>query len=174
MAWFHIALGLLLLVGACARPPAPLAVSPLAEVTVEQARQHDAGGQRVRWGGTIAAVTPRRDETCLEVVSRPLDDQARPRRTDQTDGRFIACAPGFYDPAIHTQGREVTVVGTVQSPTEGTIGEYAYRYARLAAERVYLWPERETQRVVYYGPWVEPLWYPYWGPWPYYPWPYRW
>ncbi len=155
-------------IGACAKPPPMLSGGPFSEISVLDAQARDLTGQRVRWGGSIVATTPQRDETCFEVVSRPLDREARPRRTDESDGRFLACAKGFFDPAVYAAGREVTVVGALQTPTVGKIGEYDYRYPRVAAEHVFLWPQRELIEPYYvYAPWPDPFWYPFWRPWPY-------
>ena len=158
--------------GACATPPAVLSRGTFAEVTVQGAQATDLSGQRVRWGGSIVVTTPEKDQTCFEVVSRPLDRRARPRLTDQSDGRFLACAPGFFDPAVYAAGREITVVGSLQTSTMRQIGEYEYRYPRVAAEEVFLWPKREPIPPYYfygppYGPWPDPFWYPMWRPWPY-------
>ncbi len=157
-------LPLVLLASACAHPPAQLAKGPFADITVAQAQQQDPVGQRVRWGGSIVATNTNPDATCFEVVSRPLDAEARPRQTDQTEGRFIACAAGFYDPAVYASGRELTVVGTLRAATVGKIGQHDYRYPRVSAEHVHLWPQREVEwSPVYYRPWVDPFWYPYWA-----------
>ena len=154
----------LLLLDACAHPPAQLAVGPFADIRVGQAQEQDLIGQRVRWGGTIVATDTNKDDTCFEVVSRPLDDQARPRQTDETEGRFIACAAGFYDPAIYASGREITVVGALEAAAVGKIGQHDYRYPRVNAEHVHLWPQREMEwPQVYYRPWIDPFWYPYWA-----------
>ncbi len=154
--------------GACAKPPATLSGGPFAEISVLDAQTRDLTGQRVRWGGSIVVTTPEKDATCFEIVSRPLDGEARPRRTDESDGRFLACANGFFDPAVYAAGREVTVVGTLQTPTVRKIGEYEYRYPRVAAEHVFLWPKREPVEAYYVsGPWPDSFWYPFWGPWPY-------
>ena len=112
--------------------------------------------------------TPEKDQTCFEVVSRPLDREARPRLTDESAGRFLACAAGFFDPAVYSAGRDISVVGTLQAPAVGKIGDYEYRYPRVAAEHVFLWPKREAvQAYYYYDPWLNPFWYPVWRPWPY-------
>ena len=104
------------------------------------------------------------------MVERPLDAVARPRDTDESGGRFIACAPGFYDPVVYEKGREITVVGVVDAPATGTIGEYEYQFARLKAERVYLWSKRQPYPTDVYviNPWG---WTPYWGAFgrPYFP-----
>ncbi len=161
---------LLAFVNACAKPPAPLA-GAYPEISLREAQQGGLTGQRVRWGGTIVSTTPGKEDTCCEILERPLNAEARPRHTDESDGRFIACAPGFYDPAVYAQGREVTIVGTLQEPEMRKIGEHEYRYPKIAAEKVYLWPQREPARSYYY-PWPDPFWYPAWGPWPYGTWYY--
>jgi len=153
---------------ACVKPPAMLSGGAFSEATVEEAQARDLTGQRVRWGGSIVATDPGKDETCFELVGRPLDREARPRQTDQSDGRFLACAGGFFDPAVYAEGREISVVGTLQATTVRKIGEYEYRYPHVLAENVYLWPKREPLPAYYYnGPWAGPPWYSIWGPWPY-------
>lgn len=169
MRRFAITPVLLVLVSACAKPPAPLA-GTYAEISLRDVQQRGLAGQRVRWGGAIVATTPEKDETCFEILQRPLDAQARPRHTDESDGRFIACALGFYDPAVYANGREVTIIGTLQEAQVRKIGEHEYRYPTVAAEKVYLWPQRErSPAYYYYPPWPDPFWYPAWGPWPYGP-----
>jgi outer membrane lipoprotein len=91
-----------------------------------------------------------------------LDAVARPRDTDQSGGRFLACASGFYDPAVYEKGREITVVGLVEAPETRRIGEYEYQCARVKAEHVYLWAKRQPYPTEVYviNPWG---WPPYWG-----------
>jgi outer membrane lipoprotein len=154
----------LVALAACARPPQRLAgeFPPIAPADVQQGGHV---GEHVRWGGLIVATTPREDETCIEVVSLPLDRRARPRLVDETFGRFRGCVPGFYDPEIYAVDREVTVVGTVEGVERGTVGEQAYDFPRIAAEAVHLWPERPPYA---YGPYAMSVygfypWYPFWG-----------
>jgi outer membrane lipoprotein len=144
---------------ACMRPPRPLE-GEFPPLTVADAQQGEHAGERVRWGGTIVATRPERDRTCIEVVSKPLDRRARSILTDQTYGRFEACARGFYDPEIYAEGREVTVVGTIEGTRAGKVGDYDYPFPRVDAEWVYLWPERRPERAYYYDPYP---WYPWWG-----------
>src|SRR5262249_22563272 len=152
-----VLLVVLLSLAACARPPAPLqgAFSPLA---TGAALQPGTVGEHVRWGGQIVSTTPQNESTCFEVVSKPLDQRARPRWTDQTDGRFVACAPGFYDPSVYEPGREITVAGRVEAPTNGKVGAADYTFPSMLADTVYLWPKRVPRQLAYY---------PYWGPYPY-------
>lgn len=164
-------LGVLALLGAagCARPPVEIDRGPFAAISVARAQQGDLSGERVRWGGTIVHIETGKSETCFEIVGRPLDRSARPKQTDESLGRFLACAGGFFDPAVYAAGREVTVVGSLRESVEGRIGEREYRYPKVEAERVYLWPTEEEylRRDSYY----EPYWYPppVYGPYPYPP-----
>lgn len=152
----------LLGVAACVRPPIALQ-GEFPPTTVGAVQLSTETGARVRWGGRIVRVEPRADETCFEIVSAPLDRAARPSSpTDATYGRFLACNPGFFDPAIYAPEREVTVVGTVRSVDAGTVGERHYRFPVVQAEIVHLWPVRpEPTRVIYYSPWVGVWGYPF-------------
>ncbi|MGB5487169.1 MAG: Slp family lipoprotein, partial [Lysobacterales bacterium] len=67
----------------------------------------------VRWGGVILETRPESEYTCFEILARELQTSMRPQKSDQANGRFIACKPGFYDPEVFKKGREVTVTGKV-------------------------------------------------------------
>ena len=84
---------------------------------------------------------------------------------DQSQGRFIACRAGFYDPAVFEAGRDVTFIGKIDGYQNTRIGEYDYRLPKLSADVIYLWPEqRQVDVVPYpYGPWGPGPWGPYWG-----------
>jgi len=161
MRRFGPLLALPLLLGACARPPGALRGS-FAPLTVRDAQARAAVGERVRWGGTIVNARPGKDSTCFEIVSKPLDEQARPVDSDETLGRFVACAPGFYDPEVYAPGREVTVTGTLAEPMSRKVGDYEYRFPVVKADTVYLWPKR-PERIVYYNRWLDWPWGPEWG-----------
>ena len=165
-----------LLVAGCAtvpeaiRTPPPDDLQPAA-VRLEPERYRDAV---VRWGGVIAAVHNDADETVLEIVARRLDSQGRPRDEDRSDGRFLARTSGFLDPAIYATGRELTVRGVVEGMVEQPIGEYRYRYPKLRAEQLYLWPVRLPPEPNYrYDPYWPYIWYPWYRPYYYYPRPHR-
>src|SRR5262245_47933943 len=110
----------LVLLAACARVP-PRLQGVFPPTTVTEAQQPGTVGERVRWGGEIVSTTPATGDTCFEIVSKPLNRNARPLDADESAGRFVACAPGFFDPTIYAPGREVTVVGTVEPPTRGKV-----------------------------------------------------
>jgi outer membrane lipoprotein len=155
--------------GACATMPQPLQGN-YANVTAMGAQQGGAGGTQVRWGGEIIKTEPGPQETCFYILSRPLDGQARPKLGDagQSQGRFMACHPGFYDPEVFTRGRELTVTGTLQGTVTRKVGEYEYAYPRVEANVVYLWPKRPIYVGTPYPPgFYDPFWGPGWGPWGY-------
>lgn len=158
----------------CATIPAPL------QGQFSPATPRDAAGgngQAVRWGGEIIKVEPKSDTTCFEILARELDSSARPEgRTsrDPSQGRFMACRAGFYDPEVFERGRELTVVGHLTGTDHGKVGDFDYAYPHVAADAIYLWPKR--QRYVggpYQDPWMYGYGYgsggpwgfgPYWGP----------
>lgn len=159
-----------IIVTGCASVPKPLAVGSFAELTPSEAQNDNFLGQHVRWGGGIANTEPGKNETCFEIVSYPLDSTARPLETDLTWGRFIACAPAFYDPEVYAKGREVTVIGKIQGTTVRMLGEFEYRYPQINAETVYLWPKLIPYSYYgspypYYNSFYGPYWSNAWGPW---------
>lgn len=155
-----------LALSACATAPKPLQgqfslVSPRDSVATQQV------GTPVRWGGRIIETKPGQGETCFQMISRPLNGSGRPTTTssDASDGRFIACRSGFYDPAVFEAGRDVTFIGKIDGYASTRIGDYDYRLPKLAADVIYLWPEqRQVDVVPYpYGPWGPGPYGPYWG-----------
>lgn len=134
-------------------------------------------GERVRWGGTISGVENREQETWIEVVARTLKDNGRPEEGDVSYGRFLARVEGFLDPAIYSEGREITVVGTLGESVTRRIDRHPYRYPVVEVSSHHLWPVERRVPAYYhdpywYDPWYDP-WYPF-SPWPYYRRPYYW
>jgi len=159
----------------CATPvPGPIRqpVPGAPGVGEVRARPQAYTGRRVRWGGTIATVDNRKQGTWVEVVSRPLDRDGRPKETDATSGRFMARVPGFLDPAVYAAGRAFTVNGVIEGVVRKDIGQYPYRFPVVRADHYHLWaPLPKAGETPYWGPpwWYDP-WYPY--PWhgpPYWP-----
>ena len=106
-------------------------------------------------------VEPQPNSTCFEMIATRLAVTARPYwASDDTGGRFIACRTGFYDPAVFEQNREVTFTGRIDGYETRKIGGYDYRFPRVDADVVYLWPVRDQVDVITYpAPW------PWWGWW---------
>lgn len=147
---------------ACASVPKPLS----GDYPTLQPRDAVAAGRTgtpVRWGGIIIAVEPQAEHTCIQILSRELGPDTRPRQRDPSEGRFVACRAGFYDPEVFTDGREVTVTGHVVAMTTRVVGEYGYTMPEVAADVIYLWPPRRHYRYepVYPGwsLWFGPTWY---------------
>ena len=153
----------------CATAPQPLR-GEFSALSPEQARD-DQPQTEVRWGGSIISTLPGATETCIEVLGRELNESARPRLSpDRSSGRFLACRAGFYDPAIFTEDREVTVTGRLTGFESRRIGDYEYRYPRVAADVIYLWPERRALDDYHwhhdpFWPGYRPFW---WGGYRYY------
>ncbi|MEO5573873.1 MAG: Slp family lipoprotein [Gammaproteobacteria bacterium] len=169
--WLIIALFAL---GGCAATPQNLR-GEFSALTPQTAQDNNANGQLVRWGGELIKATPGPNETCFELLGRALDANGRPASGDKTLGRFLACAPGFYDPTVYTANRELTVTGTLTDPVTRKVGNYDYHYPQVAAQAVYLWPKRAE---IVHGPWDyrDPFYDPFFSPfgyghhrnWPYY------
>ncbi|QIL21003.1 Slp family lipoprotein [Thermomonas sp. HDW16] len=137
-----------IMLGACATVPKPLQ-GQFQVLTPHEAAASDHIGATVRWGGRIIRTEPRADRTCFEVISTKLNADGRPyQASDDTAGRFIACRTGFYDPALFEPNREVTFTGRIDGYEERKVDEYAYKFPRVAADVVYLWPQRERVNVV--------------------------
>ncbi|UNU10210.1 Slp family lipoprotein [Xanthomonas translucens] len=152
-----------LALGACATAPKPLQ-GQFATVTPRDSVAGQQVGASVRWGGKIIQTKPSQGETCFQILSRPLSASGRPDSdaADASDGRFVACRAGFYDPAVFEPGREVTFIGHVSGYENTRIGEYDYRLPKIDADVVYLWPVVRQVDVVPaypYGP------YGTWDPW---------
>ena len=122
----------------------------------------------VRWGGVILETRPESEFTCFEILAKDLQTSMRPKKSDQSSGRFIACKPGFYDPEVFKKGREVTVTGKVIHIDIRKVGEYDYHFPVVDFEFMILWPKRRDR--VYYGGYRPYYWhYPHYGPYWRYP-----
>ena len=174
----HIALRTLLplllaafwLAGCASRLPEPIRQAPPGSPQLDEVRQ-DADrfqGTAVRWGGVIAHVTNRAEDTLIEVVARPLAGNGRPREIDASEGRFLARVAGFLDPAVYTTGRELTVAGRVAGLERRPVGDYPYPYVRVEVDSHQLWAPREPTPEPRFPPWWHDPWYPYhpfYNPW---------
>ena len=150
---------LALLVSACASQPVPLQ-GEFVPISARDATDGDRTGARVRWGGQLIRLQPGTDHTCFEMMAARLDAYGRPWWSGQeTGGRFIACRRGFYDPAIFVRGREVSFAGVIGGYETRRVGAYDYRFPRVDADVVYLWP------VHYADPLTRPPPWPWWGYW---------
>ncbi|MEZ5463892.1 MAG: Slp family lipoprotein [Lysobacteraceae bacterium] len=139
-----------LLLGACASAPKPLR-GDFAALTPQQASEAGSTGAMVRWGGTILDVETDGQSSCFVMLGRPLYDSSRPKDGDVSVGRFLACRNGFYDPAIFARDRQLTVIGHVADFETRPVDQFNYRYPRLDTDVIYLWPERDDDRLYFVG-----------------------
>jgi outer membrane lipoprotein len=174
------AAGLALCLAGCAsQVPEDIRRAASPSLTIAQVQEAPAAlqGRRVRWGGRIVATINLPTTTEIEVLSRPLSRDGRPRENTDGDGRFIARIAGFADPMEYAKDRELTVEGPVVGVQTRKVGDYPYAYPVVAAETRYLWPEAPSP-LAYpypipwgwpgYGPWGWPYGPgigPWWGPW---------
>lgn len=150
---------------ACASQVPPAIRTPIAGAPdVKSARAADAEliGKRVRWGGVIARVENRKQDTLLELVDRPLGRSGRPVEGDDSGGRFIARIPGFLDPSTYAKQREMTVTGVLAASVTRSVGDFPYRYPVVDVDTYYLWAKPLPPQYPYY---YDPFWYdPWYGP----------
>ncbi len=136
------------LLAACATQPKPLQ-GQFQPLNAHEAVTGDFTGSMVRWGGRIIRTEPRPDRTCFEVISTKLSSNGRPYwASDDTWGRFIACRTGFYDPALFQPNREVTFTGRIDGYEDRKVDGFVYKFPRVTADVVYLWPQTERVNVV--------------------------
>ena len=139
---------LVLTITGCANIPEPIEVAEGTQLVgyQEAAMQPEAAtGKTVRWGGVVALVENRKDQTMLEIVHYPLRSYGRPVVGDQSIGRFRVYVNGFLDPVVYEQGKAVTFVGTATGVEEGLVGEHEYVFPVMDASGYYLW--KDVQRV---------------------------
>jgi outer membrane lipoprotein len=151
-----------LFLAGCAIVPLPKTESALVSLTPDEVQKSGQTGARVRWGGVIVQTTPEAAQTCFEISSRPLDKWGEPLQNDQTLGRFMACAKGFYEPSVYAAERKLTVVGELAPVVEGRVGKHEYRYPMVKVEALHLWPVAQPASPPVY--FYDPFWdfrYPY-------------
>ncbi|MBI5026797.1 MAG: Slp/YeaY family lipoprotein [Nitrospirae bacterium] len=130
-------------------------------------------GRVVLLGGVIIQTKNTKEGTIIVVLQKALDRWGRPIEEDVSAGRFLILYPGYLDPFIYSDGKEITVVGEVSGKKTMPLGEIEYVYPVISPKEMYL--RKPFYRELYpYPPyWYDPYWYPYrYGPYWYSP-PYR-
>jgi outer membrane lipoprotein len=111
-------------------------------------------GKTVILGGTIYAMTNRKNDTVIEVVEKKLDLWGKPRRTDKSGGHFLVIHHGALDPMLYAPGSDLTVAGEVVAP-----GEAGSALVTVRSRELKFWPR---ERPGWDRPqWVDPLYNPY-------------
>jgi|SRR5690625_360378 len=149
VGWAAMALAGLALTG-CASGPGfsgdhintTLQPREVSQSALQAAGRHT--GETVLWGGRVIQTSPGQDATTLEVVAFPLQRNQRPNERQDSSGRFLIRYAGYLEPEDYREDRLVTVTGTVEEVREGVVGDAPYRYPVIAADQLYLWPERQS------------------------------
>lgn len=103
-------------------------------------------GERVQWGGQIVSIVNRDQSTHIEVLSYPVARDGFPNSYRKPTGRFVLEHRGFLEPVDYAPGRTVTVVGTVDSLIETSVGEAVFVVPLVRADQLKLWPEGYGER----------------------------
>lgn len=132
---------IVMMLGGCASVPDQLkavnerSLLPFADATVVEPPAE------ARWGGEVAAVRNRAEDSEIEVVQFELNASGRPQKSDTSAGRFRIRVPGFIDPAIYAPGRQVTALGEFTAIEQDKVGDQPYAFPVLKTDSVHLWPE---------------------------------
>lgn len=155
-----------LLCGCSSGIPDLIKQAPASDIQVKEVQQQpgDLRNSRVRWGGTILGVENQEEVTLIEVLSRTLSTNGKPRSSGRSMGRFKIVLPGFSEPEEFPKDRLITVSGRVVEVLEGRVGAYTYLYPLVESDAYYLWAENRDS-YNYYPYYYDPFyyhWYPYW------------
>jgi outer membrane lipoprotein len=162
----------LFLLAGCASTKVPKAISTPAadDIRVDEVQQHKQQftHAKVRWGGDIISVENLAQETRIEILSRPLNDEGKPKDDRRSIGRFIARIEGYLESEEYPKNRLMTITGTLLEVEQKPVGDYPYPYPVVEVEAYYLWPEQKVySHPYYYDPFYDPFYYPYWYRYPY-------
>ena len=91
------------------------------------------------WGGTILDTRNLEDTTQIEVLAYPLNSFHQPMLESKPLGRFIIHHQGYLEPTSYTQGRRLTVLGSVSDSKSGKVGESNYTYPVINSRQLHLW-----------------------------------
>ncbi|HKN87699.1 MAG TPA: Slp family lipoprotein [Nitrospiraceae bacterium] len=124
-------------------------------VTFDQVKNSPSSyqGELVVLGGKVLSVTRGQGTSCIEVLQLPLTDDLVPmmERT-QSEGRFMVFEAG-QESLILKEGTLITIVGEVQSSSEGHAGECQYEFPTLVNREMTVWEKNKTVStpLTYYG-----------------------
>jgi len=95
----------------------------------------------VRWGGIIIDVENEENFSLVQALFYPLNYFGRPKLNGLYGGRFVIKSAEFLDPVIYANGREITVVGTLNGDIERTVGKKVIRVPLILSTATHLWPK---------------------------------
>jgi outer membrane lipoprotein len=159
--------------GCASNVPKVISTPAAGDIRVDEVQQYQDKftKAKVRWGGDILSVENLSDETRIEILSRPLDKEGKPKHEKRSTGRFIARIAGYLESGEYPKDRLMTITGSITEVIQKPIGDYPYPYPVVEVEAYYLWPENKVySHPYYYDPFYDPFYYPYWRRYPYYYW----
>lgn len=142
----HIIILLLaaLVLTACASSPkfdtSGIDASITPQVAVEKIKPSQ--GVSILWGGVIIASNNLKDSTQFEILAYPLDVDQSPDTEKNPLGRFLAEQDGYLEISDFTQGRLITVRGTLKDKRKGHIGDVEYTYPVVRINQLHLWSKQ--------------------------------
>lgn len=161
-------LAFVVMLSGCTTAPAEQQIGQTSSATkVSSVRQQPELHQNAEivWGGSVIGIDNRAEETWIEIVERPLHRRGMPDLKEDSTGRFIAVVPGFLDPLNYSNGRSITIAGTVNGSETRKIAQADYDYPVVAVVDHRLWSDAEA-RVTGHR-YSSRLHYPYYGYYPY-------
>ncbi len=141
---------ILALLGGCATGPRYDTSGVERKLTPQLAASNIAAarGAKVLWGGVIVNAVNTQGGTRIEVLGYPLDNVQRPQLDKMSLGRFLVIQNRYLEVGDYTQGRLLTVTGTVTETLPGKVGEATYTYPVVVPGQIYLWPIDSGRSVV--------------------------
>jgi len=115
-----------------------LSISPQQAVAETEALQ----GVQVLGGGVIISSANLKEVTQFEIRAYPRASNQRPDTDKAPLGRFLARQEGYLEASDYSQGRLITISGTLQDKRSGSIGETEYTYPVLKINQLHLWKKR--------------------------------
>lgn len=122
----------------CIQPPKPLR-GDYSDISPKAYQANPIENLNIRWTGFVIDVENKKDHSCLTMIAKIPDAQAKPSRRIRVDqGRFIACKPTFIEPVSFLK-KPVTVTGQVKKVITKNIDELEYNYPLVDAKVIYVW-----------------------------------
>lgn len=99
-------------------------------------------GKTIVLGGTILGIENREGTTVVEVLEQEMNSRLMPVDPESSAGRFLVEFDGFKDPAVFTNGKLLTVAGTITGVRKRRLGGSTYTYPVIRPVEHYLWKRR--------------------------------
>ena len=128
--------------GACASTPIDLeeeGVAPEPVIASQVSGTPELARGTVLWGGTIIGTANLEVGSQLEVIAYPLDRTQRPQLGLPSQGRFLVDSDDYLEPLDYAEGRQVTVLGTLEGLDEVRVGEARREFPVVRPSRMHLW-----------------------------------